>query len=153
MALLAATHRLAGPKPIELSALANDGFLLFPRELAPRLHDVLISHCRHAGFEPSIRSESFHTGWELPLAKIAGRRSDPTPRRRRRFRLRALSYDRLLVPGPLWLTWHQEPDTAAWTRPPDWILWRRGVPLWEWVAPGLHVGLVAASHLLRIVVA
>jgi DNA-binding transcriptional LysR family regulator len=66
-ALLAAGHRLAGERAIELGALAEDGFLMFPRELAPRLYDFLVGLCRRAGFEPVIRSESFHSGWELQI--------------------------------------------------------------------------------------
>jgi DNA-binding transcriptional LysR family regulator len=65
VALLGAQHDLAGGPPIPLAALADEAFVLFPRELAPRLHDVLIGLCRGAGFEPEIRSESFHSGWEL----------------------------------------------------------------------------------------
>jgi DNA-binding transcriptional LysR family regulator len=38
---------------------------MFPREFAPRLYDSLVAICRRAGFEPTIRSESFHTSWEL----------------------------------------------------------------------------------------
>jgi DNA-binding transcriptional LysR family regulator len=65
VALVAATHRLAKEREVALSALADDGFVLFPRELAPRLHDVMVALCRRAGFEPRIRSESFHTGWDI----------------------------------------------------------------------------------------
>jgi DNA-binding transcriptional LysR family regulator len=28
---------------------------------------VMVGICRHAGFEPKLRSESFHTGWDLLL--------------------------------------------------------------------------------------
>jgi DNA-binding transcriptional LysR family regulator len=52
---------------VALASLADRTFLLFPRELAPRLHDVLVGICRRAGFEPKIRSESFHTSWDLDL--------------------------------------------------------------------------------------
>jgi len=38
---------------------------MFPRELAPRLYESLVGVCRRAGFEPQIRSESFHASWEL----------------------------------------------------------------------------------------
>jgi DNA-binding transcriptional LysR family regulator len=65
VALLAASHPLAHEPAITINALAEEGFLLFPRELAPRLHDVLIGVCRRAGFEPTIHRGSFHTGWEL----------------------------------------------------------------------------------------
>jgi DNA-binding transcriptional LysR family regulator len=53
-----------GRAPIELSSLAHEDFVMFPRELAPRLYDSLVGICRRAGFEPSVRSESFHTSWE-----------------------------------------------------------------------------------------
>jgi DNA-binding transcriptional LysR family regulator len=65
VALLSAQHDLADGPAIPLAALADEAFVLFPRELAPRLHDALIGLCRGAGFEPQVRSESFHSGWEL----------------------------------------------------------------------------------------
>ena len=65
VALLAGVHRLAGEPALGLGALAEEEFLLFPRELAPRLFDFFVAVCRRAGFEPRVRSESFHTGWEL----------------------------------------------------------------------------------------
>jgi len=65
VALVAASHPLASEPAINLAELATDAFLLFPRDLAPRLHDTLISLCRRAGFEPTIHSGSFHTGWDL----------------------------------------------------------------------------------------
>jgi DNA-binding transcriptional LysR family regulator len=67
VAVLAASHALAGEEAIPLSALAAEPFMFFPRELAPRLHDVLIGLCRRAGFEPNNRSGSFHTGWDLGI--------------------------------------------------------------------------------------
>jgi DNA-binding transcriptional LysR family regulator len=65
--VLGENHRFANHGAIALRALAGDEFVLFPRELAPRLHDVMVGICRHAGFEPRLRSESFHTGWDLLL--------------------------------------------------------------------------------------
>jgi DNA-binding transcriptional LysR family regulator len=65
VALLSTQHALAGEQAIPLRALAEEDFVLFPRELAPRLHDTLVGLCRRAGFEPKVRSESFHSGWEL----------------------------------------------------------------------------------------
>ena len=73
VALLAADHPRAGQDTVALADLAGESFLLFPRELAPRLHDALLGCCRTAGFEPTVRSGSFHTGWELQvLADTAG---------------------------------------------------------------------------------
>jgi DNA-binding transcriptional LysR family regulator len=71
VALLPAAHRLAGEDAIPLSALAGEEFILFPREIAPRLYDAFVSVYRRAGFEPRLRNESFHTGWDLGvLAEI-----------------------------------------------------------------------------------
>ena len=67
IALVSVRHAVAELDSTPLGALADDGFLMFPRDLAPRLHDFMIGLCRRAGFEPQIRSESFHTGWELQI--------------------------------------------------------------------------------------
>src|SRR2546430_3336262 len=50
VALLTETHPLAGEHALELKALEADRFLLFPRELAPRLYDFMVGLCRRAGF-------------------------------------------------------------------------------------------------------
>jgi LysR family transcriptional regulator, benzoate and cis,cis-muconate-responsive activator of ben and cat genes len=65
VALLPEAHPLAREETIPLSALADDEFIVFPREIAPRLHDAFMSIYRRAGFEPRVRNESFHTGWDL----------------------------------------------------------------------------------------
>jgi DNA-binding transcriptional LysR family regulator len=65
VALLPRSHSLAGEQAIPLSSLADEEFVLFPREIAPRLHDAFVAIYRRAGFEPRLRSESFHTGWDL----------------------------------------------------------------------------------------
>ena len=67
IALLARSHPLAASRAIDLRQLAEDRFLLFPRELAPRLYDFMVALCRRAGFEPVARGESFHSGWELQI--------------------------------------------------------------------------------------
>ena len=77
VALLPVAHRLAGEDAIPLSALSDEEFVVFPREIAPRLHDAFMAVYRGAGFEPRVRNESFHTGWdlgvlaEIPAAAIA----------------------------------------------------------------------------------
>jgi len=65
VALLGAEHDLAAEHGIALAALADDELMLFPRELAPKLHDFLVSLCRSAGFEPKQNAESFHTRWTI----------------------------------------------------------------------------------------
>ena len=67
VALLAASHPLCGREEIELGELATEAFLMFPRELAPRLYDFMTGLCRRSGFEPVVRGESFHSGWELQI--------------------------------------------------------------------------------------
>ena len=67
VALLPEAHPLAHEQAIPLSALADDEFIVFPREIAPRLHDAFMSIYRRAGFEPRVRNESFHTGWDLGI--------------------------------------------------------------------------------------
>jgi DNA-binding transcriptional LysR family regulator len=71
VALLPVAHTLAGEEAIPLSALSDEEFVVFPREIAPRLHDAFMAVYRRAGFEPRVRNESFHTGWDLGvLAEI-----------------------------------------------------------------------------------
>jgi DNA-binding transcriptional LysR family regulator len=73
VALVAASSPFSDRENINLSALADEAFVLFPRELAPRLYDQLIALCRRACFEPTVRKESFHAGWDLRvLADLPG---------------------------------------------------------------------------------
>jgi DNA-binding transcriptional LysR family regulator len=64
VALLSATHALAQAEAVALEALANE-FLMFPREIAPRLHDFYVGLCRRVGFEPKISSESARSRWTI----------------------------------------------------------------------------------------
>jgi DNA-binding transcriptional LysR family regulator len=65
--LVSAASETPAAETVALATLADQTFILFPRELAPRLHDLLVDVCRRAGFEPKVRSESFHTSWDLDL--------------------------------------------------------------------------------------
>jgi DNA-binding transcriptional LysR family regulator len=60
VAVLSASHPLAHEEEISLDALAEE-FLLFPRHVAPRLHDFYVNLCRSAGFEPKRGSDSSRT--------------------------------------------------------------------------------------------
>jgi DNA-binding transcriptional LysR family regulator len=62
--LLDSNHPLAKQRTIELDAL-SDEYLLFPREVAPRLHDFYVNLCRTAGFEPRESDDSSRTRWTL----------------------------------------------------------------------------------------
>ncbi len=43
---------------IRLKALADEDFIMFPRELAPGLHDLIIAACQQAGFTPRLAQEA-----------------------------------------------------------------------------------------------
>jgi DNA-binding transcriptional LysR family regulator len=59
IAALPRQHPLAGKKePLSLASLAEDAFILFPRHMAPGLHDDVVSFCRDAGFSPRIGQEA-----------------------------------------------------------------------------------------------
>ncbi len=62
--VLSARHRLAQDEEIALEALAGE-LLVFPRKLAPRLHDFYVGLCRAAGFEPKLARESSRTRWTV----------------------------------------------------------------------------------------
>src|SRR5262249_18004232 len=64
VAVLSDRHPLATAGTIDLAALADE-FLLFPRDVAPRLHDFYASLCRRAGFEPKQGRDSPRTRWTL----------------------------------------------------------------------------------------
>jgi DNA-binding transcriptional LysR family regulator len=47
-------HHLAMAESLDLSVLATEPFILFPRELAPGLYDSIIAICQAAGFSPQV---------------------------------------------------------------------------------------------------
>jgi DNA-binding transcriptional LysR family regulator len=74
VAVLSSSHALAHQREIGLDALAEE-FLLFPRHVAPRLHDFYVNLCRSAGFEPKRGTESSRTRftigtWEASTAAL-----------------------------------------------------------------------------------
>ena len=58
VAALPASHRLASSRRIELSSLAREPFILFPRWRGPGFFDYIVGLCRAAGFSPSIAYEA-----------------------------------------------------------------------------------------------
>lgn len=51
-------HPLARAQQVRLSALADEPWVLFPRVIAPQLHDQVMGLCRRAGFVPNVVQES-----------------------------------------------------------------------------------------------
>ena len=54
---LPTNHHLAILDEIDLTLLATEPFILFPRELAPGLYDSIISICQAVGFSPQVVQE------------------------------------------------------------------------------------------------
>jgi DNA-binding transcriptional LysR family regulator len=48
----------AGSGPVSLKRLAESPFILFPRHMAPRLHDTITGFCSAAGFAPRVEQEA-----------------------------------------------------------------------------------------------
>src|SRR5262249_27463371 len=78
-------HRLAPHQHVQLSALANEGFILPPRAAVPVFHDAVLKACRQAGFVPHAVHEVDHlhmvlgmvaTGAGVALVPAAARTID-----------------------------------------------------------------------------
>jgi DNA-binding transcriptional LysR family regulator len=50
-------HHLALADSIDITGLATEPFILFPRQLAPGLYDPIIAICQAAGFSPQVVQE------------------------------------------------------------------------------------------------
>lgn len=59
VAVLPDTHPLAkaAPEQISIKELANEPFILYPRQVGPVLYDRIISLCQQAGFSPRVVQE------------------------------------------------------------------------------------------------
>jgi DNA-binding transcriptional LysR family regulator len=64
VAVVSSRHPLADKQTLRLEELADD-LVLFPRYLAPRLHDFYLGLCRRSGFEPQEAEESTRTRWTI----------------------------------------------------------------------------------------
>jgi len=51
-------HPCAGAARVPLSLLAGEPWVLFPRAIAPQLHEQVMRLCREAGFTPNVVQES-----------------------------------------------------------------------------------------------
>jgi DNA-binding transcriptional LysR family regulator len=54
------THHFASRPRLQLSALANEPFVLPPRDAVPMFHDAVLRACREAGFVPHAPHEVDH---------------------------------------------------------------------------------------------
>ncbi len=58
---------MAGRRGITLSALAEEAFILPPRDSVPVYHDLVLKACREAGFVPDVPHEADHLPTVLGL--------------------------------------------------------------------------------------
>lgn len=65
VAAVPAGHPLQDEEPLDMSVLADEALVLFPRQLAPSAHDQVVDLCDRAGFQPYIAHET------VPLAATA----------------------------------------------------------------------------------
>lgn len=61
-------HPLARRKRIAMAALAGESFILFPRAVAPGLHDTIASICIQAGFSPRVVHEA--SSWPTVISLV-----------------------------------------------------------------------------------
>ncbi|MFZ4834654.1 LysR family transcriptional regulator [Rouxiella sp. Mn2063] len=59
LAALPKHHPCAELERLSLAQLAHDDFIMVPREMAPTLHDSIVTKCKQAGFSPKIGLEVF----------------------------------------------------------------------------------------------
>jgi DNA-binding transcriptional LysR family regulator len=72
VAALPSVHRLTARKRVLAADLANEKFVLFPRELAPGCYDAIQRICRSAGFTPDVIHESNEISVSLRLIPAIG---------------------------------------------------------------------------------
>ena len=64
-------HPLAERDTLELADLASAGFIMFPRQIAPKLYDNIIGLCADAGFSPELVMEA-HPAQSIIALAAAG---------------------------------------------------------------------------------
>ena len=62
------SHRLAGKVRFTLASLAEEAFVLFPRQMDPVLHDDIIAGCRASRVSPRVVQEA--TGWHTLVTLV-----------------------------------------------------------------------------------
>ncbi|MFD5346644.1 LysR family transcriptional regulator [Streptomyces anulatus] len=99
VAVLPATHPLAGQRVVQLAQLMDSPFVLLPREVGPRLHDQIIELCAAEGFTPQVVQQAVE--WQTVCALVeTGLGVSLAPASIRRIRLKGVAFRRI------------EPDTA-----------------------------------------
>ncbi|MFE0508936.1 LysR family transcriptional regulator [Streptomyces sp. NPDC058964] len=99
VAVLPSSHPLAPQRAIHLSDLANEPFVLLPRESGPTVHDRITEVCRAAGFTPRVTQHAVE--WQTVCALVeTGLGISLAPAAIRRLRLENVTFRPLTPPVP-----------------------------------------------------
>jgi DNA-binding transcriptional LysR family regulator len=109
------THRLARKSRIPLAALANEPFVLPPRDAVPVFHDAVLRLCREAGFVPHAPHEADHL--QMIVAMVAaGAGVGLVPSAAGKFRHHRVVY-RPLAPAPddleISIAWRKDDESPT----------------------------------------
>ncbi|WP_224284507.1 LysR family substrate-binding domain-containing protein, partial [Streptomyces sp. LS1784] len=97
VAVLPADHPLAAQRTVRVGQLADEPFVLLPREDGPPLYDRITGLCTEAGFTPRIGQHAVE--WQTVCALVgAGLGVSLAPASIRRIRLRGVAFRRI-TPG------------------------------------------------------
>jgi DNA-binding transcriptional LysR family regulator len=122
VAVLPAGHRLAG-RPLQLSALADERFVMCDRSASPRFFDMVMALCAQAGFVPKIAQKANMLSSILTLVQ-AGEGVTLTLGSLQRFRFSDLAFCPLTKPTgtmDLVIAWSPEREDVTKTAFLDFI--------------------------------
>jgi DNA-binding transcriptional LysR family regulator len=111
-------HPAARGGAVALKRLAAEAMVSFPRAIAPRLHDAIVSACAEAGFSPRIVQEAIQMQTIISLVS-AGMGVAIVPGSVQALRRKGVSYRRLrggIAPLEIGLAWRRGADSAALAR-------------------------------------
>ncbi len=97
---LPARHPLAAQRALPLRALAQEPFVLFPRQPRPGWIDVVQDACRSAGFRPAVAQEVLELSTAVTLV-AAGIGVTLVPSSAQALRLAGVAYRDLRSPAPV----------------------------------------------------
>ena len=110
LVVLPAHHPLAGTDAIHLHELADETFILFPREVGPGLHDSIIAACLKAGFSPRLGTAASQIVAAVPMV-AAGFGVSVVPASVASLAVRGVAFFRIrntLTRAPISLAWRRD---------------------------------------------
>jgi DNA-binding transcriptional LysR family regulator len=92
-------HRLAARRRVPVASLAFENYIFFPRRIAPRTYDMLVSFCRSVGVSLRVTQEPDHVQTALSLI-AAGLGVSLFPASVQQLQRKGITYRRLSPPVP-----------------------------------------------------